>query len=263
MAGEIGTERNGVGADAWRHASAARPRRGVARSVWARPPLAHGEDPNVCYSLALEALQWLEDHVERSMTTLETGSGASTVVFAARGSRHTAISPRATEHEAIRAYCDQHGIDMSEVTFLAESSHTALAVEREPLDLVLIDGAHGFPYPVIDWFAIQGTLREGGTLLVDDSHIPTVNMLVRYLRHSADWEYVGAPGGRTTVFRKLRDGLPIFHEWQAVETARVSFNYLPVAQRAPAVAKYLINSRAPRLGKYLGAIRRASVATRS
>jgi hypothetical protein len=232
---------------------------GVAREVWARPPLVHGEGQAACWSLALEALQWLEKNVEPSMRTLETGSGASTVVFASRGSRHTAISPRASEHEAIRAYCEAQGIDVSGLTFIAESSHTALARERDPIDLALIDGAHGFPYPVLDWFEIQSRLREGGMLLVDDSYIPTVNLLVRYLRHCADWEYLGAPGGRTTVFRKLRDELPIFHQWQAVETARVTFNYLPLKQRIPTATKQMINERLPRLGSYLGAARRARV----
>ena len=141
------------------------------------------------------------------MRTIETGSGASTIVFASRGSRHTAISPRAAEHEAICADCDREGIDVSGVTFIAESSHTALAREAEPIDLALIDGAHGFPYPVLDWFEIQSKLREGGILLVDDSYIPTVNMLVRYLRTartgstSASWW----PDDR---FRKLGDELP-------------------------------------------------------
>lgn len=217
----------------------------------------HGEQQTYCFSLSLEALQWLEDHVEPSMRTIETGSGASTIVFASRGSRHTAISPRAAEHEAICAYCDREGIDVGGVTFIAESSHTALARETEPIDLALIDGAHGFPYPVLDWFEIQSKLREGGILLVDDSYIPTVNMLVRYLRNSSDWEYIGAPGGRTTVFRKLGDGLPDFFDWQSVESARVSFSYLPLRQRIPAAATYTITHRAPGIAKYLSAARRA------
>ncbi len=217
----------------------------------------HGEQQTYCFSLSLEALQWLEDNVESSMRTVETGSGASTVVFASCGSRHTAISPRATEHAAIRAYCEDQGIDVNGVTFIAEPSHTALAREGEPIDLALIDGAHGFPYPVLDWFEIQSRLRKGGMLLLDDSYIPTVNMVVRYLRHSSDWEYMGAPGGRTTVFRKVGDELPSFFDWQSVESARVSFNYLPLPQRVPAAATYVLTHRAPGVAKYLSALRRA------
>jgi len=110
---------------------------------------------------------------------------------------------------------------------------------------------------VLDWFEIQSKLREGGILLVDDSYIPTVNMLVRYLRSSSDWEYIGAPGGRTTVFRKLVDGLPDFFDWQSVESARVSFSYLSLRQRIPAAATYVITHRAPGIAKYLSAARRA------
>ncbi|HEX4115438.1 MAG TPA: class I SAM-dependent methyltransferase [Solirubrobacteraceae bacterium] len=229
----------------------------VARTVWASAPGIHGEQQSACFSLSLEALQWLEEHVERTMRTLETGSGASTVVFASRGSRHTAISPSATEHEAICAYCDAQGIDVGGLTFVAESSHTALARESEPIDIALIDGAHEFPYPVLDWFEIQSRLREGGMLLVDDSYMPAVNTLVNYLRQSPDWEYIGAPGGRTTVFRKLRDGLPAFFQQPPVKPSRVTFNYLPLSQRIPATAQFVIINRAPSLARRLSAARRA------
>jgi len=85
------------------------------------------------------------------MTTLETGAGASSIVFAAAGSAHTVISPAADEHERIRSWCERNGISTARVRFVAASSDTALAGSwtPEPLDLVLVDGAHLFPFPVL------------------------------------------------------------------------------------------------------------------
>ena len=49
------------------------------------------------WGLAWEALEWLEREVRPGMATLETGSGASTLVFAAGGADHEAITPAADE----------------------------------------------------------------------------------------------------------------------------------------------------------------------
>ena len=48
----------------------------------------------------------------------------------------------------------------------------------EPLDFVLIDGGHGFPTPMLDWFYGAGRLRRGGVAVFDDVQLPAVAMLV-------------------------------------------------------------------------------------
>jgi hypothetical protein len=59
--------------------------------IRSRPPLLHGDGGHY-FGLAWKALEWIEANVQPGMRTLETGAGASTVVFAARGALHTAIS---------------------------------------------------------------------------------------------------------------------------------------------------------------------------
>src|SRR5262245_28103140 len=58
--------------------------------------------------------------------TLETGSGASTVVFAAAGAKHLAISPDGHEHERIQAYCRDIGLDTDGLSFIVGSSDRIL-----------------------------------------------------------------------------------------------------------------------------------------
>src|SRR5688572_23582769 len=80
------------------------------------PPGLHagGEE---YWGLAWEALAWLEREVRPGMATLETGSGASTLVLAAAGADHVAVTPAADEEERFRAECARRGIDGSRVSF--------------------------------------------------------------------------------------------------------------------------------------------------
>src|SRR5262245_32523069 len=93
-------------------------------------------------------LREIESSVNGNMRTLETGCGASTVMFAEKGAQHTVISPTRDEHERVRAYLAQVGIDSSRLRFEAGFSEEVLprlGLER-CLDYVFIDGAHSFPY---------------------------------------------------------------------------------------------------------------------
>lgn len=196
--------------------------------------------------LAWPALEWLEQNVRPGMSTLETGSGASTIVFAAGGASHVAISPVAEEHERIVRYCDENGIPTDDLHFIAESSHTALrGTWREgPLDLVLIDGAHSFPFPVLDWSSVAPHMRPGGRLLVDDAYQPAVNMLVRYLRRHPSWRLERVLGHRTPCFRKLDDS-GLVGDWDDETLGRPRFDYLPPAPRLAAWLRHRLLERGP------------------
>ena len=136
--------------------------RTLTKRLRAAPPLLHGGDAYL--GLAWPALDWIEQNVEPGMSTIETGTGASTIVFAARGAAHVAISPSAEEHRLIVAYCRDLGIPTDDLELIVGSSDVALRdLWRErPLDVVLIDGAHSFPFPMLDWAYLAPHLRTGG-----------------------------------------------------------------------------------------------------
>src|SRR5947209_20590718 len=99
-----------------------------------RTPALHGEAE--FWGLAWPALAWLEENVQAGMATLETGAGASTIVFAARGADHEAVTPSAEEAERIRGECERRGIAADAVRFRIGSSHELLPQwEPRPLDL--------------------------------------------------------------------------------------------------------------------------------
>jgi Methyltransferase domain len=221
------------------------------------PPGLHGAGDEY-WGLEWAALGWLEENVRPGMATLETGAGSSTLVFAARGAEHEAVTPDAAEEGRIRAECERRGIDSSSVTFRIGLSHEVLPrLEPRPLDLVLIDGAHGFPYPVLDWWYVAPQVRVGGLVLLDDAYMPPVRVLVDALREQPAWEVARAVGHRTVAVRKVAEGLPSF-DWQGEPIGgRMSFRYLPPARRTAASLRHRAFSTAFGL-KLVGLARRRS-----
>jgi predicted O-methyltransferase YrrM len=217
-------------------------KRSLTDELRALPPGLHGEGHEF-WGLAWPALRWLEREVRPGMRTLETGSGASTLAFAAGGADHVAITPNPREEEAVRAQADRLDIDHSRVQFAVGPSHEILPqLEPSPLDLVLVDGAHGFPYPLLDWWYIAPRLRIGARMLLDDAYMPPVATLVDALRAQSAWEIAETVGYRTVVVRKLTDELPPF-DWQGERIGgRMSFRYLAPAERAVAAVRHRVFS---------------------
>lgn len=222
----------------------------LTRDLRRKPPRLHGGGGE-CWGLDWTALAWLERELEPGLGTLETGAGTSTIVFAAAGTEHEAVTPDPLEQERILAECERRQIPSDRVSFRIGSSHQVLpTLPHRPLDLVLIDGAHGFPYPMLDWWYLAPRLRVGGRMLVDDCYMPPVAALVDFLRADQSWEVAATPGRRTIVVRKVADTPPAF-DWQG---GRISFRHLPPFRRARAAAAHRF------LESHLG--RRAAALTR-
>lgn len=211
----------------------------VTAALRAAPPGLHGAGDEY-WGLAWAALEWLERNVRPGMATLETGAGSSTIVFAAGGADHVAVTPEAAEEERIRAAARSLGVDDARVRFLIGASHEVLPRWDTPLDIALVDGAHGFPYPILDWWHLAPHVRVGGRIVVDDAYMPAVGTLVDGLRASAAWEVEEAVGHRTVVVRKVGDELPAF-DWGGERIGgRLSFRYLPPLRRAAATVQHRV-----------------------
>jgi Methyltransferase domain len=200
------------------------------------------------WGLHWPALAWLEGELRAGMATLETGAGASTIVFAAAGAEHEAVTPVDVERERILAECERRAISTDHLTFHIGASQDVLPrLEPRPLDLVLIDGAHGFPYPILDWWFLAPRLRLGGRLVLDDCYMPPVGALVDFLRAQPEWEIAARPGRRTVVLRKLGEAQPSA-EWSGERIGGgMSFRYLPPLRRARAAVEHRVLESRPAL----------------
>jgi Sulfotransferase family len=159
----------------------------------------------VSYQASEEVLSFIDQHVTENSRTLETGAGMSTILFAIRGSEHTCIVPSQGQIDRIKQYCHDHQISTDKIDFQLHNSEVILPVlNPKDLDLILIDGCHGFPIPFIDWFYATSYLKKDGTLIVDDTQLWTGAVLKEYLLSEPEWELIEDIEPRAAIFRKLQ-----------------------------------------------------------
>lgn len=158
------------------------------------------------WQASVHVLRFIDAHVGPDSRTLEVGAGVSTVLFALKAATHRCIAPFVYEIESIRAFCQQHGISLEKVTFdIGQSDQCLPKLEPAPLDLVLIDGNHGFPVPFLDWHYTAELLKVGGLCIIDDTQIWTGDVLKRFLLQEPEWRLEVDYAPRSTVFRKVQD----------------------------------------------------------
>lgn len=118
--------------------------------------------------------------------SVETGSGLSTILFSHLSKNHLVF--------AKERFGDRQGNSISSVKssglFRSESVEYVIGPTQrtlpnyeftEKLQLVLIDGPHGFPYPNLEYYYLYQHLDEGALLIIDDIHIPTIRQLAEVL----------------------------------------------------------------------------------
>jgi predicted O-methyltransferase YrrM len=160
------------------------------------------------WSVAPDVLRFIRANVKPSMRTLETGAGQTTVAFAIAGTHHVCITPDRTQADSIRSYCSEHGISNT-ITFIHGSSDRALASGEgipEGIDFVLIDGAHRFPFPILDWHFTEHRVPVGGIMAIDDYLMPSVRILHDFLVGEDQWELIRC-FQVTSIFRRKREAV--------------------------------------------------------
>src|SRR5262245_47525467 len=127
------------------------------------------------WAVAPDVLRFIFARLRPEMQTLETGAGQTTVAFALAGTRHVAVTPDRDQAARIRDYCAQNAVT-GRLEFLHGSSDEVLPCDKsipDRLDFVLIDGAHRFPLPIIDWYYTAPRIPVGGIVAVDDCSMPS------------------------------------------------------------------------------------------
>jgi len=183
------------------------------KTLLAQPPKLHEKDGQLVSIWRIDHTTCVElnTRLKPGMNTLETGSGLSTIIFAANRCRHTCIVPIKGEVDRIQDYCSSASIDTSNVQFvIAKSGEVIHQMSRSAYDVILIDGCHGFPSAFVDFYYATKALRLGGTLIVDDLHIDTCNLIASFMQSDAGWDVV-LMNQRVAIGIKVSD--TIDNEW--------------------------------------------------
>ena len=141
----------------------------------------------------------------------ETGTGKSTLLFSHLSAHHLVFTK--DDRGDGDSLADVRGsplLAVDHVEFVVGPTQLTLPSYRftHPLDVVLIDGAHGFPFSQLDYYFLYPPLEAGGLLVLDDIHIRAVNDLFRFLRADAMFALVEVV--RTTAFFR-RTTAPVFN----------------------------------------------------
>ncbi len=121
--------------------------------------------------------------------SVETGSGASTLLFSHVSEHHTVFALDGGSG-SINNVRRSALLRPNVVTFVEGPTQVTLPQHRfiEKLQLVLIDGPHGYPFPELEYYYLYPHLEMGALLILDDIHIPTVHHLFQFLRRDAMFE---------------------------------------------------------------------------
>jgi SAM-dependent methyltransferase len=167
-----------------------------------QPPVWHanGAGRSRGAGLSRDAFHFLDQHVNSTSVTLETGAGLSTVLFAMKGSKHSCVAHEQGEVDRIKEHCLQNQISTERITFhIAPPEEALQQAQGLDLDLALIDGHRAF----LEWSLVASRLKVGGLLLIGDTQVWTGCVLRDFLLGEPHWKHF-ANLSETTAFMKMR-----------------------------------------------------------
>jgi Methyltransferase domain len=137
----------------------------------------------------------------RLRVSAETGAGASTLLLSHASDRHVVFSVGSEARlEPIR---ESPLLRRESVAFVEGPTQETLPRHRfdEPLQLVLLDGPHAYPFPDLEYYYFYPHIQAGGLLVLDDIHIPTLHNLFAFLREDEMFRQLGVVG-KTAFFER-------------------------------------------------------------
>lgn len=139
--------------------------------------------------------------------SVETGVGKSTLILSHCSDHHIAFA--ADFGDSLNKTMKSPLLAPGKVQFVEGFCQETVPRYDYPdtIDFALIDGAHGYPFPELDYYVFYPLLREGSILAVDDIHIPTINNLFNFL-YADDMFELDRVIGTTAFF--VRSNSPTF-----------------------------------------------------
>lgn len=140
--------------------------------------------------------------------SVETGSGKTTLLFSHLSAHHKVFAAEGN-NGSITVVRESPLLNRSTVEFIEGSTQVTLRQHQfeQKLQLVLLDGPHGYPFPDLEYYYLYPHLDTNALLIVDDIHIPTIHRLFEFLREDEMFRMVEVVD--TTAFFK-RTQAPLF-----------------------------------------------------
>jgi hypothetical protein len=120
----------------------------------------------------------------------ETGAGRTTLLLSHCSESHVVFTEDAGESMSRTRAAEL--LQADHVTFVEGPSQRTLPNHAfdGPLQLVLLDGPHGYPFPDLEYYYFYPHLATGGLLILDDTRIPTIGRMLDILKVDPMYELV-------------------------------------------------------------------------
>jgi hypothetical protein len=140
--------------------------------------------------------------------SLETGSGKTTLLFSHLSLCHKVFSLDSGSG-SVDNVIESPLFDAASVEYVIGPTQRTLPAYHfpGPVDVALLDGPHGYPFPDLEYYHIYPHIRAGGLLMLDDIHIPKIRRMYDILRADAMWEEVRVVGNLAILRRTAAEGV--------------------------------------------------------
>ena len=134
--------------------------------------------------------------------TIETGAGRTTLLFSHLSPDHRVF---AVDHgNSIGAVRSSPFLESRAVTFVEGPTQRTMPVYSYPeqIQVALIDGPHGYPFPDLEYYYLYPRLATGGVLMVDDIRIPTIRRMFEVIEADPMFDLLEVVDGNLAFFRR-------------------------------------------------------------
>lgn len=136
-------------------------------------------------SVTPKVLRAIARHAQRigeGLMSIETGSGKTTLLFSHLSAKHLVFA--INEGDSITQVRNSALFNPQNVTFVEGLTQITLAKHNfeDKVQIALIDGPHGYPFPDLEYFYLYPLIEKDGLLLVDDIKIPTIHRMFEIIK---------------------------------------------------------------------------------
>lgn len=172
----------------------------VVAEIGKLPPDWHGVG-----SLSPRALQTIVRHAHQIgavHNSVETGSGKSTLLFSHLSSNHLVFA--VDGGGSISQVKSSALFNMEAVTFVEGPTQVTLPQYQftEDVQIALIDGPHGYPFPDLEYYYFYPLIEAGGLLLVDDIKIPSIKRMFEIISADDMFDLVEIVDANLAIFKR-------------------------------------------------------------
>jgi predicted O-methyltransferase YrrM len=181
-------------------------------------------------TLSPAALSAMAKHSGDVAHSMETGTGKSTLLLSHLSQDHKVFTIAGDNDSSYATVTASPLFNKETVEFVIGPTQQTLPAYRfaNKLQLALIDGPHGYPFPDLEYFYTYPHLEQGALLVVDDIHIPTVFNMFSFLREDAMFKLLEVV--ETTAFFRRTDEPTFPPDLDGWWTQQYNFKRFPVSE---------------------------------